>query len=179
MLCDECGKREAIVHIMQIGPDGRMERNLCEQCAGGIEKWIGEPLQGRKDVAANEFLQNIFRGTQEQKPAEEEPVLSCPYCGMSYADFQKNGKLGCPQCYTVYRKQLEPILRRVHGLSIHNGKIPSEHRQSTVEFQHEIVQLRAKLQKAVEQEEYEKAAEYRDILKAMEQRRREERPNGE
>lgn len=179
MLCDECGKREATVHIMQIGTNGRMERNLCEVCAGNFTKWVGEPLQGKKDVAANEFMQNIFRGTQERKQTATDEGLSCPYCGMLYADFQKEGILGCPQCYTVFQKQLEPILRRMHGLSIHNGKIPYQHPQDSLNLQYEIVQLRAKLQEAVEQEAYEKAAEYRDILKEMEQKKREADSHGE
>ena len=33
MLCDDCGRNEAVVHITQIGPDGRIEKNLCEKCA--------------------------------------------------------------------------------------------------------------------------------------------------
>ncbi len=33
MLCEECGKNEAHVHIVQVGPDGRIEKNLCEECA--------------------------------------------------------------------------------------------------------------------------------------------------
>lgn len=174
MLCDECGKREASVHIMQIGPDGRTERNLCEQCAGGIEKWLGEPLRG-KHVAANEFLQNIFRGAEAKQSAAEEPTLSCPYCGMGYEDFRKAGMLGCPQCYTVFQKQLEPILRRVHGLSVHNGRIPDVHRYDNPDGWNEVVKLRAKLQEAIEREAYEEAAEYRDRLRELERGGKEER----
>ena len=33
MLCEECGKREAHVHLVQVGPNGRTEKNLCEECA--------------------------------------------------------------------------------------------------------------------------------------------------
>ena len=29
MICDDCGKKEAVVHIVQIGPNGRVEKNLC------------------------------------------------------------------------------------------------------------------------------------------------------
>ncbi len=173
MLCDECGKREATVHIMQIGPDGRMERNLCEHCAGGIEKWLGEPLEEKKDVSAGEFLQNVFRGTQTGKPAAEAPILACPSCGMEYSEFQKEGMLGCPQCYQVFRTQLEPILRRVHGLSIHNGKVPPDRQSDTMRRQHELVRLREKLQQAVDREAYEEAARYRDLLREMEGRERE------
>ena len=32
MLCDDCGRNEATVHIVQIGPDGRVEKNLCQKC---------------------------------------------------------------------------------------------------------------------------------------------------
>ena len=179
MLCDECGKKEATVHIMQIGPDGRMERNLCEECAASFGKWLYEPLLNQKDVTANEFFQNIFRGTQEQKQETNENDLLCPSCGMRYEEFQKVGILGCPQCYGAFRKQLEPILRRVHGLSIHNGKIPNRPACDTMELQREILRLRAKLQQAIEQEAYELAAEYRDRLRELEQQEKEVHRHGE
>ncbi len=173
MLCDECGKREATVHIMQIGPDGRTEKNLCAVCAEKIGKWICEPLQLNQGLATNEFLQNIFTGPRENNITAEETDLSCPFCGMRYVDFKKEGMMGCPKCYTAFQKQLEPILRRMHGLSIHNGRFPNM--RSSREPGNSIVELRARLQEAIEKEEYEKAAEYRDLLKDMEYREKEGR----
>ncbi len=173
MLCDECGKREATVHIMQIGPDGRTEKNLCAVCAEKIGKWICEPLQLNQGLAANEFLQNIFTGPRENKATDEEMELMCPACGMRYVDFQKEGMMGCPKCYTAFQKQLEPMLRRMHGLSIHNGRYPNN--ISSREEEISIVELRARLQQAIEKEEYEKAAEYRDLLKELEQIEKEAR----
>lgn len=173
MLCDECGKREATVHIMQIGPDGRTEKKLCTVCAEKIGKWVCEPIQFNQGIVANEFLQNIFRGTEEKKPTEEETELVCPECGMRYVDFQKEGMLGCPKCYVAFQKQLEPMLRRMHGLSIHNGKLPRTN--SGGESGTGVLELRARLQEAIENEEYEKAAEYRDLLRDIERREREGR----
>ena len=42
MLCDDCGRREAVVHIVQIGPEGRKEKNLCEKCAAGYGEFMPE-----------------------------------------------------------------------------------------------------------------------------------------
>ena len=33
MICEECGRNEAIVHIVQIGPGGKSEKNICMSCA--------------------------------------------------------------------------------------------------------------------------------------------------
>ena len=88
---------------------------------------------------------------------------------MSYRDFQQTGKIGCSVCYDTFRTQLEPLLRRVHGSSVHSGKIP--HRTGgRLETKHEIEVLRAALKESVEKEAYEQAAEYRDQIRALERK---------
>ena len=87
---------------------------------------------------------------------------------MSYNDFLETGKIGCSVCYDTFRSQLEPVLRRIHGSSTHTGKIP--HRSGgNLELKHEMMQLKENLKAAVEHEEYEKAAVYRDKIHALEQ----------
>ncbi len=172
MLCDECGRQEATIHIMQVGPEGRIERNLCEGCAANYgEKFYGS-FQ-KKDMSINEFLQGVFCGVQPEKQVLKENGLVCPNCGMHYETFQKSGRIGCSECYAAFRQQLEPILRRVHGTNIHKGKIP--HRfGGEMELQQEIAGLRVKLQEAVETERYEQAAEYRDRIRELERQARKE-----
>ena len=93
--------------------------------------------------------------------------LVCPNCGMSYRDFQQTGKIGCSVCYATFRRQLEPLLRRIHGSSTHSGKIP--HRTGgTLTMKHTIESLRSSLKECVAQEEYEKAAELRDKIRQLE-----------
>ena len=178
MLCDECGKREATVHIVQIGPEGRMERNLCEHCAMNASDLFYVPSEEKKNMPANEFLQSVFRSLQAGKTEREEPTLTCSNCGMSYEEFQKSGRIGCSECYRTFQKQLEPILRRIHGGSLHGGRVPRYAGENIKEAQHEILHLRAKLQEAIEQEAYERAAEYRDLIREMEKRMKEERQHG-
>lgn len=171
MLCDDCGHHEAVVHIVQIGPQGRVEKNLCEKCAAGYGDLMPES-QPRKNMSVDDFLRGMFRQPAEQgeKPKEREGeplVLTCPNCGMSYEDFQQTGKIGCSVCYGTFRRQLEPLLRRIHGTSTHSGKIPRRS-GGTLELKQEIKRLRAELQEKVAQEEYEEAAKLRDKVRAME-----------
>lgn len=56
MLCDDCGRHEAVVHITQIGPNGRVEKNLCEACAAGYSEFAGVPHQDKRNVSVDDFL---------------------------------------------------------------------------------------------------------------------------
>lgn len=170
MLCDDCGRHEAVVHITQIGPQGRVEKNLCESCAAGYSEFAGVSQTDKRHVSVDDFLRGIFNNvpapeTQEKNVSGE---LVCPRCGMSYRDFSQTGKIGCAACYGTFRQQLEPMLRRIHGSSVHRGKIP--HRSGgTLELKQNITLLQQQLKACVEQEEYEKAAELRDKVRAMKQ----------
>ena len=113
------------------------------------------------------MFSNTPRPREEDTPEAEE--LVCPNCGMRYRDFQQTGKIGCSVCYDTFRAQLEPLLRRIHGSSVHSGKIP--HRTGgRLETKHEIEVLRAALKDAVAKEAYEQAAEYRDQIRALEKK---------
>jgi protein arginine kinase activator len=171
MLCDDCGKNEAVVHIVQIGPNGRVEKNLCEECAAKYSSQLFETPQQRP-MSMNDFLKGVFSNAPLPHQAEKEvrpTELVCPNCGMTYRDFQQTGKIGCSVCYDTFRAQLEPLLRRIHGSSVHSGKIP--HRSGgKLETKHEIAMLRERLKDVVEKEEYEKAAQYRDQIHALEKK---------
>lgn len=166
MLCDDCGRNEATVHIVQIGPDGRVEKNLCQKCAAAYGNFVNAS-KPQRDVSMDDFLKGIFSSANKNRSANAgQTELICPSCGMSYRDFEQMGKIGCADCYKTFRHQLEPLLRRIHGSSVHRGKIP--HRSgNTLELKHEIGRLNQNLQECVAQEEYEKAAEYRDKIRAL------------
>lgn len=173
MLCDDCGRNKAVIHIVQAGAGKRVEKNLCEECAAKYNEFL-VPF-GKRDMSVNDFLKGVF-GAREEKEKEaersarveaEQTKLVCPNCGMSYPDFLQTGRIGCSVCYEVFRHQLEPILRRIHGSSAHCGKIP--HRTGgTLELKQKVSRLREQLKQSVAREEYEKAAEYRDAIRRLE-----------
>lgn len=164
MICDECKRNEACVHITQIGPNGSLERNLCEHCAA---KFGGFSGSGR-GFTVNDFLKGIFRKAPQREEAKADSGMLCPNCGMSYADFEHTGKIGCSVCYTTFRKQLLPLLKQVNGSSAHAGKIP-QRSGGVLVVRHEIALLKEQLKNAVQSEEYEKAAEFRDKIRLLEQ----------
>lgn len=167
MLCDDCRKNEACIHFTQISPEGKLEKNLCEACAARYGDFTARP--NAKNFTVNDFLKGIFGKPAPETAAKTVPALVCPNCGMTYQDFTHTGKIGCSVCYDTFRKFLTPLLTRIHGASVHSGKIPRRAGGALV-VRHEIEVLKGKLQSAVHNEEYEKAAKYRDKIRALEQK---------
>ena len=126
-----------------------------------------ECLNCHKRNRADKLEESYAEKHGDKMPENGRKDIVCPNCGMSYRDFQQTGKIGCSVCYATFRRQLEPLLRRIHGSSTHSGKIP--HRTGgTLEMKHTIESLRKSLKECVAQEEYEKAAELRDKIRLLE-----------
>jgi protein arginine kinase activator len=154
MKCHHCDS-QATVHLTQI-INGQMHKmDLCETCAQ--EKGVTNP--------DNLSIGNLL---DDHQTSSDPSVASmtCESCGTTHQDFKKGGRLGCEACYHVFRPVLEPLLDGMHAGINHLGKIPSRSVQKKeVEDTEEV--LRKALQKAVEEENYEKAAELRDRLRKL------------
>ena len=87
---------------------------------------------------------------------------------MTYEDFRKVGRLGCAQCYQTFRRSLGSLLKRIHGSPIHLGKSPSR-LVKPAKVKTELAELKKKLSRAIEQEEFEDAAKWRDQIRRLEQ----------
>ena len=162
MLCDVCGKNPATVHLTEIIDDQMNELHLCEECAH--EKSAAMEQQfGLSDLLAG--MAEVSKPTAKEL---ETPAVKCPTCGLSYADFKKIGRLGCGECYTVFRKYLAPLLKRIHGSTQHSGKSPLNITVKGTKKRIDIQELRLRLQKAIEEEEFEEAARLRDQIKEVE-----------
>lgn len=168
MLCDICGKNPATVHLTEIIDEQMNELHLCEDCAraksSAMEQQFGlsELLAGMADF--------------EKPDKDEEPVhvtVKCPNCGLTYADFKKIGRLGCGECYNIFRKYLAPLLKRIHGSSQHVGKSPLKAKAkpaggvSVSKKKTDLQELKVQLQKAIEREAFEEAARLRDQIKEI------------
>jgi protein arginine kinase activator len=157
MLCDNCGKEMAKVHYKEIRDDKTVEFNLCEKCA--LEKGIQvSPKQNAFSIS------NILAGMVDEAGSS---TAKCQSCGLSYAEFRESGRLGCGDCYGAFREQLKPLLRRIHGASVHMGKSPRAS-EGMLEKIREIEDLKLELKGAIEKEDFEKAAEIRDQIKTLE-----------
>jgi protein arginine kinase activator len=107
------------------------------------------------------------RNAEEQARQEEEyEGYVCDQCGMTYAEFQKCGMLGCANCYQAFKTPMAALLQRVHGNTQHAGRVPGGVHSGT-SIRMNIDRLKQKLQKAVADEEYEQAAKLRDAIRAL------------
>jgi protein arginine kinase activator len=93
--------------------------------------------------------------------------VSCPTCGITYAEFRQKTRLGCANDYEVFRKALVPLLEKIHGGTQHGGKIPP---QAGVKLarQRELFELRRELERHIKAEHYEEAARTRDRIRQLE-----------
>ena len=164
ILCQVCKKNIATVHLTEIIKGKKREIHLCEECAG------------KKGVAfkSHQFsISDLLSGLVNSQAAQEIAKMSqikCPICGLSYLDFRQHGRLGCATDYTVFKEGLLGLLEKIHGSTDHMGKIPASSGE-TREISKELLELRQELKRAVEKEDYEKAADVRDRIRDIEEGR--------
>ena len=165
MKCEKCHINPATVHVQQIINGEKTDIYLCQSCAGEASEAdisFGSLLQGIMDAVIKSAV--IAGGAH---PAAAEAELKCPVCGFTGADFKKTGKLGCGNCYAAFRKELGQVLKSIHGNNSHEGKFP--HKSGVEMMQRKTLEnLRLSLHKAIQEEEYEKAATLRDQIKELE-----------
>ena len=172
MLCQICGKNPATVHFTEIHDNKMSEIHVCERCAE--EKGMHTPAQQHKFEIADLLAGMVDAMTQ----TDEERVghVQCPRCGLLYSSFKETGRLGCAECYTAFQFQLRPLLRRIHGDTRHRGKAPVHGPAENGARQ--IQRLHDELQRAVEREEFERAASIRDDIRKLEAERHAAGPGG-
>ena len=165
MMCEDCGIRPAKFHLMTIINGDRVERDLCPVCMAKHQKQL--PGIDFSNLAG--ILNSILESKDETEQAKLEAEYggcTCEQCGMTYAEFQKGGMLGCANCYQAFKTPLTALLQRVHGNTQHAGRVPGGVHSGT-SIRMNIDRLRQKLQQAVADEEYEQAAKLRDAIRAL------------
>lgn len=161
MLCDNCKEKESIIHFTQIVDNQTTTLHLCESCAAA--KGL-EPGMSPGNFPLTDFLAQVGKGSSEGGGA----VAPCGYCGLRLEDFKKTGRLGCPHCYSSFEANLKGLLRRLHGNTQHVGKVYLPPDPTHAEQQERLAGLRRKLDKAVEREDFERAAQIRDMIRTLE-----------
>lgn len=172
MLCDICGKKPATVHLTEIIDDQMTELHLCEECA----KEKGAEMEKHFDLS--DLLAGLADMGAPDAQTQVEEKIKCPSCGMAYQDFKATGQLGCAECYKAFKKNLLPLLKRIHGSTQYFGKTPvvltgaktQAQKPRVLSAAGQIQELKAKLQKAIQMEEFEDAARLRDKIKELERK---------
>jgi protein arginine kinase activator len=168
MKCDTCN-RTATVHLTEIRNGKQVEKHLCEECAAQSE---GMPGLMKGHTPINELLTNFVMA---HSGLQKEMNTTCEHCGASWAEFRQNGLFGCEHDYEAFDKDLTPLLQRAHeGATHHVGKVPARAGAVSAAGRPkrklvDIARLRKELAKAVEVEDYERAAKLRDQIRQAEE----------
>ena len=161
MICNLCGAQEASIHLTEIINSQMIEIHLCEACAQ--EK--GTDFKTHFNLT--DLLAGLVEGTKPAKTAEKRLAGKCPECGMTYDEFGKSGRLGCPGCYEAFSKMLFPLIKRVQRSTSHVGKRPLRI-SPQMSQNHELQLLQDRLGKSIQMEEFEQAAQLRDEIRRVE-----------
>lgn len=163
MLCEKCKEREAKVHVTRISGGKQSSVHLCQACAQ--DSGVGA---SQSSVSLPQLLNKLVGGSQDESAAhvEKRPQKTCSVCGMTYYDFKQTGRFGCSNCYMVFRPNVTPILQKVQSGESHVGKVP---KRSGVRLADQIEELRNRLKRAVQDEEFETAARLRDEIRRLEE----------
>jgi protein arginine kinase activator len=162
MLCEKCGKAQAKIHMTEIlNENEKLEHHLCEKCA---EKLGYTPP--KQHFSISELLAGLASG-QVSAQSADVPEITCPSCGITFAQFQSTGRFGCAEDYDAFLEHIAPRLERFHDASQHTGKVPRAGNAARRRAGRARA-LRAQLREAVAQEAYERAAHLRDEIQQLE-----------
>ncbi|HLB54727.1 MAG TPA: UvrB/UvrC motif-containing protein [Gemmatimonadales bacterium] len=170
MKCSNCGEREGVVSLTQIEEGEVRTGSLCAQCAKakGIETGLelaDTPLGG--------FLAALGENLDPDATLTSALTGRCDSCGATLQDFRETGRVGCSECYRTFAVPLRELLRRLHGSTHHTGMRyegagPEAGAAPVPASPAKARELRDELRRAIESEQFERAAELRDLLREQE-----------
>ena len=166
MLCQNCKKNEANTHIKRVVNGEATQKHLCSSCAQslGYDNFFSDFTFNLPSLFSSFFDdRNLLLG--------ESRAERCEICGCSFEDIIKSGCVGCSNCYSKFYAKLQQSLQRIHGKVKHSGKVPAktaepiEIKEKTVD--EKIEDLQKEMAKAIETQNFERAAAIRDEIKAL------------
>jgi protein arginine kinase activator len=144
VLCDNCKENDAVVTLTKIVQGEVRTERLCERCAAaqGVETSV---------ALAKHPLGDFLHAAQQQAVGPHGEGGSCDFCGMSLRDFRSTGRLGCSMCYA----------------SRHAGRRYEPPASEELQRANTVVELKDRLRRAIETEQFELAASLRDQIRGM------------
>lgn len=148
------------------------ELALCEACARAKGLFDPQSLTFAEKFFPEELKERMDKIMQELANAKETPsgnlasppspdvLTQCPVCHFSLEDFRRTGRLGCPDCYTVFASELE-----TRNNTPSEAAPPCSGDGASPALQR--TQLEQQLRNAIDKEDYETAALLRDKLKTL------------
>lgn len=167
MKCQKCKVNDATTKIKRIVNGRYEEYTLCADCAH--EMGFDNVFDNSMPDMFGGLLKSIFGSAL---PARSQ-ATRCPVCGSTYGDIKNTGKVGCSSCYEIFLSELLPSIKGIHGNTRHCGKVSAsftEGAEKTEQISSEVTveELKQQLKTAIEEQNFELAAQLRDELRERE-----------
>lgn len=166
MICDICKSNESAIFLQRNYGIRTKKYYICQNCA---EK-LGISADSENVSQAFSIIEGVInkRNNTANFKFSSLPNLTkiCPVCSSSFDEIFSQGKIGCAECYHTFEDE---FIKRYNITSEYSGNLPKRLKgyRSTLT---DRVDIRMKLERAIQNEEYEKAALYRDYLKVLEKK---------
>ena len=157
MLCENCKKNNATVHMVKVINGVKSEQHLCAECA----------QKSGKLNFNQESITDFFPFFGKMPQVKKNVLAPCPVCGLTFNQLQENGLVGCDKCYENFKPYILQVLPRIQKGSEHRGKIPAADYGELAKSK-EINALKTDLAKCIMNEDFEQAAKLRDKIRALE-----------
>ena len=167
MKCQQCDK-QAVFHITELESGAVREVHLCEDHA---RAYLNQTEAESTDSSGEGGPLGVGQTAEDLAALDQK---ACDMCGITFFEFRNQGRLGCPHDYVHFAKELEPLIANIHGATEHTGRRPSRSAdpaagEGTEELTR-VIGLRREMKDAIGCEDYEKARENRDAIRAIEER---------
>ncbi|MFM8735558.1 MAG: DNA helicase UvrBC [Pirellulales bacterium] len=173
MKCQQCDK-QAVFHITELETGDVRELHLCEDHA---RAYLNQSEAAAEDEDEEKPAGGLTGPLTVAQTADELALLdkkACPMCGITFFEFRNQGRLGCPHDYVHFDKELEPLIANIHGATQHTGIRPVRPAGGSLPEDTDeltgVIGLRRSMQEAIACEDYERAREDRDAIRAVEDR---------
>lgn len=181
MLCEKCKKNDASFYYHENVNGKEKTFHLCSKCAEEMEKsgeistvdmdevfdgfdsFFGDGFLGSTWNSMDNLLSGFFGGKERSLASGEK---KCPTCGKTLRELASTGAVGCADCYETFADELKPVISGNNRRNGYKGHAPSRLKEK-IERREQIKSLEEEQKTAVKNENYERAAEIRDQLKAL------------
>jgi len=178
MICDNCRKNEASIHLIQLDSNGEVKKfDLCKDCVKDLaflsdEEMAGGDFKNSANILAidlgffndNEsfdLFSSLNSGSKENR--------RCQYCNISLSAIKKLGRVGCPRCYEEFKEELNPLIKLIQTGIEHKGKIPLNCNKR-LKIEKKIKDLKFMLEEQIIIENFEEAAKLRDKISSLQKK---------
>jgi protein-arginine kinase activator protein McsA len=152
------------IHVTEVNSDYTAAscKDMCVFCGVPYASQDNPSALQTEVTSVFELINNVIK--EKQLGQAKNNIKTCPSCGFTIHDIANTSRMGCGDCYTHFKEELEPFIAKYHNSLKHVGKIPktrSEKPKTSIE------ELQKHLDEAIKKEDYELAIKLRNDIKNL------------